>query len=80
MLCLAESTETRLARVPDDYIEQLKSEIVTLQAMLGPLESGKMHIGERRVNEPWQDRTQAQIDWLKRNIAMYQAMVDSKDA
>ena len=69
-----------MARVPDDYIDRLKSEIVALKAMLEPLESGKMHIGERQVNEPWQDRTQAQIDWLKRNIAMYQMIVDSKDA
>jgi hypothetical protein len=67
-------------RVPDHYIERLKGEIVTLRAMLEPLESGKMRIGERRLDEPWLDATNAQIYHLKTTIAMYEAIVDSAEA
>jgi hypothetical protein len=65
--------------LPRDYIDRLREEIAFYQAMLEPLETGKMHIGERRANEPWRDRTQAQIDHLKRTIAMLQSIVDRHD-
>ncbi|MGO9681453.1 MAG: hypothetical protein ACLP0B_10610 [Steroidobacteraceae bacterium] len=65
---------------PDHYIERLKEEIVTLKAMLEPLESGKIHIGERRPNEPWLDATQARIHDLRKTIAMYESIVESRDA
>ena len=77
---LGEMRQVRM-RVPDHYIERLKGEIVTLRAMLEPLESGKMRIGERRLNEPsWLDATNAQIHHLKTTIAMYEAIVDSAEA
>ena len=64
----------------DAYIESLKREIAECAAMLEPLETGKMHIGERHLGGPWQDCTQAQIDHLKRTIAMLQSIVDRRDA
>ena len=69
-----------LVTVPDHYIERLREEIVTLKAMLEPLESGEMHIGERKPNQPWLDRTQAQIDHLKRTISMYEKIVGTRNA
>ena len=67
-------------RVPDHYIERLKGEIVPLKAMLEPLVSGKMRIGEQRLDEPWLDATIAQIHHLKTTIATYEAIVDSAEA
>ena len=60
----------------DYFIEQLKQEIAQCESMLEPLESGKLRIGEARNGEPWADRTQAQIDHLKRIIGMLQSVVD----
>jgi transcriptional regulator with XRE-family HTH domain len=58
------------------YISRLKGEIATFNEMLEPLESGKITIGERRPSDPsWQDRTQAQIDHLKKTIAMFDGII-----
>jgi hypothetical protein len=64
----------------DEWINGVRAEVVQLWGMLEPLESGKMQLGERRAGEPWQDGTQAQIDHLKRTIAMLQSIVDRHDA
>jgi hypothetical protein len=63
-----------------DYIDRLRDEIVEIKTMLEPLESGKLFIGERRSGDPnWYDRTQAQIDHMKRTIEMLQSIVDRYD-
>jgi hypothetical protein len=62
--------------VPD--LEQWKHEIANLNAMLEPLESGRMHVGTKRHGEPWTDTTQAWIDHLKKTVKMYEALVDSR--
>ena len=43
--------------VPDQYIERLKHEIANLKVMLEPLECGRMHVGTKRLGEPWIDTT-----------------------
>ena len=65
--------EAELSRVPDYYIERLKEQITTFKAMLEPLESGKIVMGDR-------DKTIAWIIHLKKTIAMYREVVDFKDA
>jgi hypothetical protein len=62
-----------------DYLDGLREEIVRYREMLEPLESGKMHIGERKYGGQWTDRTQAQIDHLKHTIATLQGIVDRFD-
>ena len=66
--------------VPDDYIEGLKHEIANLKAMLEPLESGRMQMGTRRSGEAWVETTPAWVQHLKKNIDMYQDLVDRHDA
>ncbi len=60
----------------DYFIEQLKQEIAQCESMLEPLESGKLRIGEVCDGKLGADRTQAQIDHLKRIIGMLQSVVD----
>jgi hypothetical protein len=67
-------------RIPDNYIEKLKTVIERLRSMLEPLETGKIRLSERKGNEPWHDVTQAQIDHLKRSIVVLQGIVDNPDA
>jgi hypothetical protein len=62
--------------MPNHFIEQLKQQIAQYQSMLELLESGKLRIGEARNGEPWADRTQTQIDHLKRIIGMLQSVVE----
>jgi hypothetical protein len=62
--------------MPDQFIEQVKEQITRYRSMLGPLESGKIRMGEARPGEPWIDRTQAQIEEIKRVITMLQSVVD----
>jgi hypothetical protein len=69
-----------MVTVPRQHIEWIKEEIKNLKEMLESLESGKVHIGEHKPNQPWQDRTQAWIDHLRRTIAMYETLVDTRDA
>ena len=69
-----------MVRVPDHYIEGLKDEIVTLRAMLEPMEAGKLYIGDRDLGSVAPEATRSWIEHLKRTIAMYQSIVDSKDA
>lgn len=63
----------------EGYIDRLRGDIAELREMLEPLETGKLFIGERRLNEPWLDRTQAQIDHMRRTIATLQSIVDRHD-
>jgi hypothetical protein len=63
-------------KLPDPYMEQLRQQIASLNEMLEPLESGKMHIGGRRSGEAWLDGTQTWIEHLKRTKKMYQDILD----
>jgi hypothetical protein len=58
------------------FIEQIKQQITQCQSLLEPLESGKLRISEVNDGRPGVDRTQAQIDNLKRTIGMLQSVVD----
>jgi hypothetical protein len=60
----------------DPFIEQLKTQIAQYQSMLEPLESGIFRIGEVHDGKLAADRTQAQIDHLKKVIGTLQAVVD----
>jgi hypothetical protein len=57
-------------------IEQFKKDIEYYQSMLEPLESGKLHIGKSEDGYSWTDRTQEQIDIIKRIIGDLQAIVE----
>jgi hypothetical protein len=46
---------------------------------LAVLESGKVHIGERRGSKPWRDMTQAWIVHHKRIIATYEAILNAEE-
>ena len=67
-------------RLPGWYVNKLKEEIRRLKEMLEPLESGKIHLGEKNVGRPDTDRTQAQIGALKRSIAELQSIADGSHA
>jgi hypothetical protein len=67
------SIEAGMVPVPDHYIERLKEQILTLEDMLEPLESGKIIIGDSEKTAIW-------IAHLKKTIAMYREIVDSKNA
>jgi hypothetical protein len=61
--------------MPKPYVETLRTEMAALVAMLEPLEAGRIHVGERNAGQPWLDRTQAQIDHLKRTIENYRLIL-----
>ena len=60
----------------ENYFDRLREEIATFEDLLRPLEGGKMHLGDSHVGEPWRDGTQAQIDHLKKNIALYKFLIE----
>jgi hypothetical protein len=55
----------------------LRQEIAYCRALLGPLESGRMRIGQRTVEAMWLDCTQTQVAHLKRIIEMLQSIADN---
>ena len=63
-----------------DFIEMLKTEIKQQKSFLEPLESGKFKLGEYRDGKFAEDRTQTQIDHIKRTITMLQSIVDHENA
>jgi hypothetical protein len=62
------------------YIEIVKNDIADKKATLERFESGNMRVKELRPGEPWADRTQAWADDLKRTIALFQSVVDDREA
>jgi len=58
-----------------DSDEAIKAQIAECQMFLGALESGNLHIGA-----PYEGRTEARIDDLKRRIAMYQSILEKRHA
>jgi hypothetical protein len=62
--------------VADAFIEGVKAQIAHYQSLLEPLESGRLRIGDSKDGQTWIDRTQAQIDHLKRIIRNLEAVVE----
>jgi hypothetical protein len=62
--------------MPVSFIEQLKVQIAHYESLLEPLEAGKLRIGDSTDGRTWSDRTQAQIDHLKRIISDLKAIVE----
>ncbi len=60
----------------DSFIEYFKAEIAHYESLLEPLEGGKFRIGDSTDGRMWNDRTQAQIDQLKRIISDLKAIVE----
>ena len=56
------------------YVEQ--SIVGEWRARLARLESGDLRSGERRGNRPWQDVTEAEIQFLKRKLAEYEKVAE----
>jgi len=75
MMGRVEEVCPRSASVADAFIEGLKAQIVYYRSLLEPLEAGKLHIGDSTDGRTWTDRTQAQIDHLKRIIRDLEAVV-----
>jgi hypothetical protein len=69
-----------MVTVPDHYIEQLKEETRSLKEMLEPLESGRGKISHREPGGQWVDQTPTWINQLKRTIAMYEKIVETRNA
>ncbi len=59
----------------DDYIRRLEAEIEELKSDLAPLESGAMHLGERKTGGLWVDTTEREIKWHKKMIAMFEGIL-----
>ncbi|MGD1035892.1 MAG: hypothetical protein ABR878_01605 [Roseiarcus sp.] len=56
-----------------EYLKDIEEQrIPELRAQLVPLESGEMHLGERKEYGPWVDTTQRDIDRLKKSIVEYE--------
>jgi len=62
----------------DNFIRHIEAELFGERADLAVLESGKVHIGEKRANEPWRDTTQAWTGHHKRIIATYEAILNAE--
>ena len=59
----------------DDYIRRLEADIAELKSDLAPLESGAMHLGERKTGGLWVDTTQREIKWHKKMIGMFEGIL-----
>jgi len=60
---------------PDDDDEDINAKLAEAQEFLKALEGGNLHIGT-----PHEGRTEAKIYDLKRQIAMYQSILDKRHA
>jgi hypothetical protein len=59
----------------DDRIRQVEAELAQLKGYLAPLESGKVKLGSRTGNGPWEDITPQAIEQNKRVIQTYEAIL-----
>jgi hypothetical protein len=59
----------------EDYKKRIEADLAEVRRNLAPLESGGMHLGERKTGELWRDTTQQWITHHKRTIAKYEAML-----
>jgi hypothetical protein len=66
--------EAGVNTIPTDD-EDINAKLVEAREFLEALESGKLHIGA-----PHEGRTEAKIYDLKRQIAMYQSILDKRHA
>lgn len=60
----------------DRYILDIKERLAQTKSNLEALESGHLHHAEKRPGEGWVDTTDAMIAWFKRDIAMYEAILE----
>jgi hypothetical protein len=59
----------------DDRIRQVEAELAQLKEHLAPLESGKVKLGSRTGNGPWEDITQQAIERNKQVIRTYETIL-----
>jgi len=59
----------------DEYRKRIEDDLAELRRYLAPLESGEMHLGERRPGEPWKDVTTERIAFHKVTLATYEAIL-----
>jgi len=60
---------------PDRSYEEIQAKLEEAQDFLRALESGNLHIGA-----PHEGRTEAKMHDLKRQIAMYESILEKRDA
>jgi hypothetical protein len=60
---------------PDSGNEDIEAKLAEAREFLEALEGGKLHIGA-----PFEDRTEAKMYDLRRQIAMYQSILDKRHA
>ena len=60
-----------------DYMRRIEErDLAELRRQLQPLESGEMHLAERKCGATeWTDITQQQIEMLMRSIASYETIL-----
>ena len=58
-----------------DVNDQIRETVALLQEMLRDLEGGHLHLGQ-----PFDERTEAKITDLRRQIAQYQSILDKQRA
>ena len=59
----------------NDYRTRIEDDLAQTKRSLAPLESGHMHLGERKPGEPWKDITLDMIAMHKRTIATFEAIL-----
>jgi hypothetical protein len=59
----------------DNYVEDTKEKLAEAQDFLKALEGGNLHIGA-----PFEERTEAKAQDLRRQITMYRAIIEKNDA
>lgn len=57
------------------YAKDVEEQIKQIRDDLAPLEAGKMTIGEREGNGPWQDVTQDMIKHHKSSLETYEVIL-----
>ena len=57
------------------YIRTCEAQIERIRESLEPLESGRMRIGGKLGDGPWEDKTQDWIARHKENIATYEKII-----
>jgi hypothetical protein len=60
----------------EEYARRIEADIAEFKKDLAPLEAGELRHSERKGNGPWVDTTQREIDWHKRTIATYEAILN----
>jgi CTP-dependent riboflavin kinase len=59
----------------EEYARGIEVDLAELRRMLEPLEDGTMHIRSREFGGEWKDVTAETIDFDKRTIATYEAIL-----